>query len=51
MANTTLSCAAAAGSSCTVTGSVTVAAGNFVDFSMSGASGTALGVWTVLACN
>jgi hypothetical protein len=30
---------------------VTIAAGNFVDFSVSGASGTPTGVWTALACN
>jgi hypothetical protein len=51
MANTAMACSAAPDSSCTVTGSVAVAAGNFVDFSISGAGGTTLGVWTALACN
>jgi carbonic anhydrase/acetyltransferase-like protein (isoleucine patch superfamily) len=51
MANTTMACTATSDSSCTVTGSVAVAAGSFVDFSVSGAGGTALGVWTALACN
>jgi Collagen triple helix repeat (20 copies) len=51
MANTAMACSATSDSSCTVTGSVAVAAGSFVDFSVSGAGGTALGVWTALACN
>jgi hypothetical protein len=51
MADTGLSCAVAAGASCTATGSVAVAAGNFVDLSVTGASGTAAAVWTALACD
>ena len=51
MADTGLGCSAASGGSCTATGSVAVGAGNFVDLSISGASGTAAGVWTALACN
>ena len=51
MANTSLTCSVAPGASCTVSGNVTVGAGNFVDYSVTGASGTAVGVWTVLACN
>ena len=51
MANTSLVCSVAPGSSCTVTGNVTVAAGNFVDYNITGANGTATGVWTALACN
>ncbi len=51
MADTTLSCSVASGTSCTVTGSVTVPAGNFVDFDVTGSSGTVAGVWTVLGCN
>jgi hypothetical protein len=51
MVNTTLACSVAPGAACTVSGNVTIAAGNFVDFSVSGASGTAVGVWTALACN
>jgi hypothetical protein len=51
MANTVLACSAAPGAGCTATGNVTVGAGNFVDFSVTGASGTAAGVWVALACN
>jgi hypothetical protein len=51
MENTSLSCTAAPGVPCAATGSVAVAAGSFVDLGISGASGTAAGVWTVLACN
>jgi hypothetical protein len=51
MANTAMACSATSDSSCTVTGSVAVAAGSFVDFTVSGTGGTALGVWTALACN
>jgi hypothetical protein len=51
MATTTLSCSTAPGASCTVSGGVPVAAGNFVDLSISGANGTPAGVWTALACN
>lgn len=50
MADTALACSAASGGSCTVTGSLAVAAGSFVDLSIAGASGTAAGVWTALAC-
>ena len=51
MADTTLVCSVAPGAGCTVSGNVTIAAGNFVDLSVTGASGTAAGVWTALACN
>jgi hypothetical protein len=51
MANTSLTCSVAPGSACTASGSVAVTAGNFVDFNVTGASGTAVGVWTALACN
>ena len=51
MADTALSCQAASGGSCSATGSVPVAAGNFVDFEVSGANGTAAAVWMALACN
>ena len=51
LTNTALACQAASGGSCTVTGSVAVAAGSFVDLSMTGASGTPAGVWTALGCN
>jgi hypothetical protein len=51
MADTALVCSVAPGAACTASGNATVAAGNFVDFSVSGASGSAAGVWTALACN
>ena len=51
MTDTGLVCSVASGGTCTATGSVTVAAGNFVDLSINGASGTAAGVWTALACD
>ncbi|MEO6910192.1 MAG: hypothetical protein ABI158_04630, partial [Edaphobacter sp.] len=51
MADTALACTAAAGGSCTVTGSVAVTAGNFVDFNVSGASGTTAAVWIALQCD
>jgi hypothetical protein len=51
MANTTLACSVTSGTACTASGNVTVTPGNFVDFSVSGASGTAAGVWMALMCN
>jgi hypothetical protein len=51
MADTPLSCQAASAGSCSVTASVAVAAGNFVDFEVSGANGTPAAVWMALACN
>lgn len=51
MADTALTCQAAGGGSCAATGSVAVAAGNFVDFGVSGANGTPAAVWMALACN
>jgi len=51
MTNTALACSATNGGSCTATGSVPVAAGSFVDLSITGANGTAAGVWTALSCN
>jgi hypothetical protein len=53
MVDTALSCSAApgGGGSCPATGSVVIPAGSFADLSMSGANGTAAGVWTALACN
>jgi hypothetical protein len=51
MADTGLVCSVASGASCTASGSVAIAAGNFLDFSVNGASGTAAGVWMALACN
>ena len=51
MGDTSLSCSAASGGSCSVTGSVAVGAGNFVDFEVTGANGTPGAVWMALACN
>jgi hypothetical protein len=52
MADTALVCtAAASGGSCSVTGSVAIAAGNFVDLRVNNANGTAAAVWTALTCN
>ena len=51
MADTALACTAAAGGTCNVTGSVAVAAGSFVDLSVSGANANAAGVWTAVGCN
>ena len=51
MADTALTCSVAAGASCTTTGSVAVGSGNFVDLNITGASDTAVGVWTALACD
>jgi hypothetical protein len=51
MADTALTCSVSTGSGCTATGNVTVGAGEFVDLRVSGASGTAAGVWIALTCN
>jgi hypothetical protein len=51
MVNTSLVCNVAPGGSCTESGNVSVAAGNFVDFTVTGASGTASSMWMALACN
>jgi hypothetical protein len=49
--NTPLACTAVTGGSCTATGSVSVAAGSFVDLYITGESGVAAGVWTAVSCN
>jgi hypothetical protein len=51
MVNTGLSCQVDSGKTCSVTGSVAVAAGSFVDYIIGGPNGTADGVWTALTCN
>ncbi|HEX3572142.1 MAG TPA: DNRLRE domain-containing protein [Acidobacteriaceae bacterium] len=51
MADTGLTCSVNSASSCSVSGSVSIPAGSFVDFSVTGASGTPAGVWTALQCN
>jgi hypothetical protein len=50
MAASTLVCSVSQNSSCTATGSVMVAAGQFIDYQIIGASGTAAPVWTALQC-
>lgn len=50
MANTALACTAASGGSCTASGGA-ITAGSFVDFVVSGASGTADAVWMALGCS
>jgi hypothetical protein len=50
LANMPLSCSPTTNGSCTATGSVAIAAGDFIDLQISGASGTAAGVWTSLQC-
>lgn len=51
MLDTALSCSVATNSSCTATGSVTIAAGSFVDLRIAGPNGLATPVWTAIACN
>jgi hypothetical protein len=50
MANSALMCSPTTNGSCTATGSVTVAAGDFIDYEIDSASGTAAAVWTALQC-
>ena len=50
MANTAIACSPATNGSCVATGSVAIPAGDFIDFSFAGASGTVAGVWTSLQC-
>jgi hypothetical protein len=50
MANSALAVTVSPSSSSTATGSVTIAAGQFIDYEISSASGTAAGVWTALTC-
>jgi hypothetical protein len=51
MTDTALACKAASGGTCSVTGSVTIAAGSFVDFGVSNANGTPAAVWIALRCS
>lgn len=51
MADTAMTCAAGSNGTCSVTGSVPVPAGNFVDYSVSGMNGTAAAVWMSLGCS
>jgi hypothetical protein len=52
MADTMLACSSIAkNSSCSVTGSVTISAGSFVDLRIDGADANPAAVWTALSCN
>ena len=51
MADSVLSCQVATGKSCSVTGSVAVAAGQFVDIGITRSDSNAVGVWTAVSCN
>ena len=51
LSSTALSCTAATNASCTVTGAIPVAAGQFMDLYVQNASGTAAGVWTAVECD
>jgi hypothetical protein len=50
MTNSALACSPATNASCSETGSVAIAAGDFIDLQISAASGTTAGVWTSLQC-
>ena len=49
--DTTLSCSATTGSSCTATGSVVIPAGSFLDLSIVNADSNPSPVWAALVCN
>ena len=51
MTNSSLTCSVTQGHSCTGTGSVAVAAGEFLDLGITNADATAAPVWTALNCN
>jgi hypothetical protein len=50
MADSALECSPATNGSCTATGSVAIAAGDFIDYEIDSASGTPAAVWTALQC-
>ena len=50
MSDSTLTCTASPNASCTGTSSIPIAAGSFVDLSITGANGNASPVWTALEC-
>jgi hypothetical protein len=50
LTDTALVCSPGTNGSCVATGSVPIAAGEFIDFRFDGASGTVAGVWTALTC-
>ena len=51
MAEAGLACTVSSGGSCSVSASVPVTAGSFVDYAITGTSGTAAAVWTALECD
>ena len=51
MADSTLSCSVSTGQSCTATGAIAVAAGQFVDLGITHSDSNAVGVWTAVSCN
>ena len=51
MSDTGLLCVVLPNSPCTASGNVAVAAGDFIDLSVHGATGTPSPVWTALTCN
>ena len=51
MADSALSCSVATGKSCTVSGAVGVAAGQFLDIGITHPDSNPVGVWTALSCN
>lgn len=51
MSATSLVCTVSTNSSCTSTGTVTIAPGNFVDLQITGSNSLLAPVWTAIACN
>lgn len=51
MADSALTCSVAMGKSCSATGSVAIAAGQFVDFGITHSDSNPVGVWAALSCN
>jgi hypothetical protein len=50
LADTELGCSPSTNGSCTATGPVVIAAGEFIDFRFNSTSGATAGVWTALQC-
>ena len=51
MVDSALTCAVSTGKSCSVTGSVAVAAGQFVDLGITHSDSNPVGVWAAISCN
>jgi hypothetical protein len=51
MSDSALSCAVSAGKSCSATGPVAIAAGQFVDIGITHPDSNPMGVWTAVSCN